>query len=51
MKHEGGAAFAKTADWKRILNINLTGTFFLRAAARIMLVQEPILSSINGRSL
>ena len=52
MKHEGGAAFAKTADWKRIVDINLTGTFFvLRAAARIMLNQEPILSSIDGRPL
>lgn len=52
MKHQGGAAFAETADWQRILDINLTGTFFvLRAAARIMLKQEPILSSINGRPL
>ncbi|KAJ5676189.1 hypothetical protein N7462_009086 [Penicillium macrosclerotiorum] len=52
MKHQGGAAFAETADWERILNINLTGTFFvLRAAARIMLKQEPIKSSIDGRPL
>lgn len=52
MKHQGGAAFAETADWQRILDINLTGTFFvLRAAARIMLKQEPILSSIDGRPL
>jgi NAD(P)-dependent dehydrogenase (short-subunit alcohol dehydrogenase family) len=52
MKHAGGAAFCETSDWERILNINLTGTFFvLRAAARIMLNQEPIRSSINGRPL
>lgn len=52
MKHEGGAAFAKTGDWQRIMDVNLTGTFFvLRAAARIMLKQEPILSSIDGRPL
>lgn len=52
MKHVGGAAFAETADWQRILDINLTGTFFiLRAAARIMLKQDPILSSIDGRPL
>lgn len=52
MKHPGGAAFAETQDWQRILNVNLTGTFFvLRAAARIMLKQEPILSSIDGRPL
>lgn len=52
MKHQGGAAFAETADWQRILDINLTGTFFvLRAAARTMLQQDPILSSIDGRPL
>lgn len=52
MKHQGGAAFAETADWERILDVNLTGTFFvLRAAARIMLKQEPIKSSLDGRSL
>lgn len=52
MKHEGGTACAKTADWQRIIDINLTGTFFvLRAAAQIMLKQEPILSSIDGRPL
>ncbi|KAJ5708815.1 Glucose/ribitol dehydrogenase [Penicillium malachiteum] len=52
MKHAGGAAFCETSDWERILNINLTGTFFvLRAAARIMLEQEPIKSSIDGRPL
>lgn len=52
MKHQGGAAFAETADWRRILNINLTGTFFVvKAAAKIMLKQEPIRSSINGRLL
>ncbi|KAJ5108497.1 hypothetical protein N7456_005172 [Penicillium angulare] len=52
MKHPGGAAFCETSDWERILNINLTGTFFvLRAAAKIMLKQEPIKSSITGRPL
>lgn len=52
MKHQGGAAFAETSDWQRILDINLTGTFFvLRAASRIMLKQEPIQSSIDGRPL
>lgn len=52
MKHPGGTAFVKTYDWQRILDINLNGTFFvLRAAAQIMLKQEPILSSIDGRPL
>ncbi|KAF2226109.1 hypothetical protein BDZ85DRAFT_294467 [Elsinoe ampelina] len=52
MKHEGGAAFAKTVDWQRIIDVNLNGTFYvLRAAAKIMLEQEPILSSIDGRPL
>ncbi|KAJ5618088.1 hypothetical protein N7537_003202 [Penicillium hordei] len=52
MKHTGGAAFCETSDWERILNVNLTGAFFvLRAAARIMLKQEPIKSSIDGRPL
>ncbi|PNS16182.1 Diacetyl reductase [Sphaceloma murrayae] len=52
MKHEGGAAFVKTPDWQRILDVNLNGTFYvLRAAAKIMLEQDPILSSIDGRPL
>lgn len=52
MKHAGGVAFAETNDWQRIIDVNLTGTFFvLRAAAKIMLGQEPIRSSINGRPL
>ncbi|KIW91637.1 uncharacterized protein Z519_07605 [Cladophialophora bantiana CBS 173.52] len=51
-KHEGGAAFAATDDWQRVLDINLTGTFFvLRASARIMLNQSRLLSSIDGREL
>ncbi|KIY00759.1 uncharacterized protein Z520_03424 [Fonsecaea multimorphosa CBS 102226] len=51
-KHEGGAAFARTDDWQRVLDINLTGTFFvLRAAAQIMLKQERIVSSLDGRAL
>ncbi|PSN61556.1 NAD(P)-binding protein [Corynespora cassiicola Philippines] len=52
MKHEGGAAFAETGDWNKILDINLNGTFFvLRAAAKIMLKQDPIISSVDGRPL
>jgi NAD(P)-dependent dehydrogenase (short-subunit alcohol dehydrogenase family) len=52
MKHHGGAAFATTEDWKRIIDINLNGTFYvLRAAAKIMLKQERIVSSIDGRPL
>lgn len=52
MKHPGGTAFVETSDWERILNINLSGTFFvLRAAAKIMLQQEPIRSVIDGRRL
>ncbi|ETS86381.1 hypothetical protein PFICI_00209 [Pestalotiopsis fici W106-1] len=50
VKHEGGAAFAHASDWQRILDINLTGSLFiLKAAGQIMLKQEPILSSIDGR--
>ena len=52
IKHKGGAAFAETSDWKRVLDINLTGAFFVqKAAAQIMLKQDPILSSIDGRPL
>ena len=52
IKHQGGAAFAQTEDWQKVLDINLNGTFFvLRAAALIMLKQDPILSSIDGRPL
>jgi NAD(P)-dependent dehydrogenase (short-subunit alcohol dehydrogenase family) len=52
MKHQGGAAFAKTEDWKRILNVNLDGSFFvLKAVAQIMLKQDYILSSVDGRPL
>lgn len=51
-KHKGGAAFAETHQWRRVMSVNLDGTFFvLRAAARIMLTQEPIKSSIDGRPL
>lgn len=51
-KHIGGAAFAETKDWQRVMDVNLNGTFFvLRAAAQIMLKQDPILSSIDGRPL
>ncbi|KEF60265.1 uncharacterized protein A1O9_05115 [Exophiala aquamarina CBS 119918] len=52
MKHPGGAIFAETSDWQRIIDVNLTGTFLvLKAAARIMLKQDRILSSIDGRPL
>ncbi|KAF9740744.1 hypothetical protein PMIN01_00283 [Paraphaeosphaeria minitans] len=52
IKHQGGAAFAETQDWQKVLDINLNGTFFvLRAAAQIMLKQDPILSSIDRRPL
>jgi NAD(P)-dependent dehydrogenase (short-subunit alcohol dehydrogenase family) len=52
IKHEGGAAFATTPDFKRVIDINLMGSFFvLRAAAKIMLKQDPILSVIDGRPL
>lgn len=52
IKHPGGVAFAATQDWQRVLDINLNGTFFvLRAAARIMLEQTPIRSSIDNRPL
>lgn len=52
IKHVGGAIYAETSDWQRVLDVNLTGTFLvLKAAARIMLAQEPILSSIDGRPL
>lgn len=52
MKHPGGAAFCESSDWSRILEINLTGNFFvLKAAAKIMLKQTPILSGIDGREL
>jgi NAD(P)-dependent dehydrogenase (short-subunit alcohol dehydrogenase family) len=52
MKHPGGAAFVETEDWRRVMSVNLDGSFFvLRAAARIMLKQERIISSIDGRPL
>lgn len=52
IKHEGGAACARTEEWQKVLDINLNGTFFvLRAAAQIMLKQNPILSTIDGRPL
>ena len=51
-KHAGGAAFAETKDWRKVLDINLDGTFFImREAMKIMLKQEPIKSSIDGRPL
>jgi NAD(P)-dependent dehydrogenase (short-subunit alcohol dehydrogenase family) len=51
-KHAGGAAFAPTDEWQRVLSINLTGSFFiLRAASQVMLKQTPLISSIDGRPL
>ena len=51
-KHEGGGAFAETKDWQKVLDVNLNGTFFVvRAATRLMLKQDPIKSSIDGREL
>lgn len=51
-KHEGGGAYAETKDYKRVLEINLDGTFYvMRAAAQIMLKQDPIKSTIDGREL
>ncbi|RAK75441.1 SDR family NAD(P)-dependent oxidoreductase [Aspergillus fijiensis CBS 313.89] len=52
MKHAGGAAFVDTNDWKRIIDVNLHGSFYmLRAACKVMLNQEPITSTIDGRPL
>lgn len=52
IRHEQGAAYASKADWQKVIDINLTGTFLvLKAAAQIMLKQEPIVSSIDGRKL
>ncbi|KAL2204974.1 3-oxoacyl-reductase [Sarocladium strictum] len=51
-KHQGGAAYADTKEWQRVLDINLNGTFYmLKAVAKIMLAQDPIPSSIDGRPL
>ncbi len=51
-KHEGGAAFAETKDWQRVLDVTLNGTFYvLRAAAKIMLEQNPMRSSIDRREI
>lgn len=52
VRHDEGAAFADTSDWHRVMGVNLNGSLFvLRAAAQIMLKQEPILSSVDGRPL
>ncbi len=51
-KHEGGGAFAETKDYRKVLAVNLDGTFFvMRAAAKIMLEQSPLKSTIDGREL
>lgn len=45
-KHMGGAAYAETTDWHRVLDINLNGTFYcVRAAIEVMLQQEYLTSS------
>lgn len=46
----GGAACLETHDWNRVIDINLNGTLFVqRASVRVMLKQDPILSSIDER--
>lgn len=51
-KHEGGSAEVKTDDWHRVIDINLNGTFYVyRAAAKLMLEQEYLLSTVNQRPL
>ncbi|KAK5170198.1 uncharacterized protein LTR77_004784 [Saxophila tyrrhenica] len=51
-KHEGGGAFAETKDYRKVLAVNLDGTFFvMRAVAKTMLEQSPLKSSIDGREL
>ncbi|KAI9043179.1 SDR family NAD(P)-dependent oxidoreductase [Aspergillus affinis] len=52
IRHEQGAAYASAADWQRVIDTNLTGTFLVfRASAQIMLKQEPLRSSLDGREL
>ena len=52
VKHVGGVASASTSDWQRIIDVNLTETFYvLRAAVKTILEQAPIRSSINSRTL
>ncbi|CAO2647220.1 Nn.00g081420.m01.CDS01 [Neocucurbitaria sp. VM-36] len=52
LKHAGGAAYATTESWQRVLDVNLNGSFYvLRESARIMLSQTPILSSLTNRPL
>ena len=47
--HEGGSAAAETRDWEKVMRVNLDGTFLVsRAAARIMLAQEPLGDARNG---
>ncbi|KAK7894183.1 hypothetical protein LTR67_005941 [Exophiala xenobiotica] len=51
-KHAGGSAEAASSDWHRVLDVNLNGTFYVyRAAAKIMLRQEHLLSSVDQRPL
>ena len=49
-KDPGGIVNTSTETWRRILDVNLDGTFWtVRAAAKIMLEQEP-LSAREGRA-
>lgn len=49
---QGGVTGIEMATWDQTLNVNLTGTMLvIRAAAKIMSAQEPILSSRNNRPL
>ena len=51
-KHAGGVSAAPTAEWQAVIDINLTGSFFvLRAASQVMLTQTPLRSSLDGREL
>ena len=51
-KHPGGAANAETKDWKRVMEVNVDGTFYcFRAATKIMLKQDKLKSAIDGREL
>ena len=51
-KHDGGSAEAKSADWHRVLDINLNGTFYVyRTAAKIMLKQDFLKSAVDQRPL
>ncbi|KAK6364426.1 hypothetical protein LTS17_012191 [Exophiala oligosperma] len=51
-KHADGSAEAETKDWHRVMDINLNGTFYVyRAAAKLMLKQDYLVSTVDGRPL